>query len=487
MISLFNFNYNFSLQDEHITELPKFICEQCLKALVIFIGFKAKCEIRDQELRENIRAAKLRNGDQLTVTKSEMPEFVFEECLIKSELPIEEEYEIYNENTDWLDLTESDSRLSDVDSLVENTKLDTHQCLICHKKFDNFLIFNQHKKIHKNCPDCGKKYEKYSELLKHRSIVHRKKRNYSCLICFKEFKGWLEINEHNRTEHLNCPECSKKCISYKAMAAHRKNSHYRNDNLKCEFCEKTFKFRGTLKIHKRRVHAKELNHKCEHCGKEFFEISTLKVHLKIHSVDRAKKTFSCDFLDCNYTDTNLGNLKTHKKVHITFSCDFLNCDFSPKNLSCLKKHKQIHENIPQKEKKVKDPVISKKKQVNPKDSPICPYCGKSFTKKSGLDLHIRIHLNEKPYQCEFCEKKFSDSSSLRSHRRVHTDERPYPCDLCEKKFKNSNNLKDHKTSAHETEKKFVCNICGKATKISHNLHKHMKNVHNIERITKKSI
>lgn len=459
------------MQDEDITELPKFICEECLKALVVFIGFKAKCEMRDQELRENIRAAKLTKGHQPTVTKSEMPEFVFEACEIKSEFPIEEDVKFEHVNTDFIDFEESDnSRSTDVDSQVENTKLDIYQCVICDNKFNNFLNFNQHKKTHKNCPDCGKKHEKYSELLKHRAIVHRKKKNYPCLICGKVFKGWLEINQHNRTEHLNCPECSKKCISYKAMLGHRKNSHYRNDNLKCELCEKTFKFTGTLKIHKRRVHAQERNHKCEHCGKEFFEISTLKVHLKVHSKDRIQKTFTCDFIDCDYTDTNLGNLKTHKKVHRR-----------------LKNHKITHETMPQKIKKIEEPVIPRKKQVNPKDSPICPYCGKSFTKKSGLDLHIRIHLNDKPYQCEFCTKKFSDSSSLRSHRRVHTDERPYPCDLCEKKFKNSNNLKDHKTSAHETEKKFACHICGKATKILHNLHKHMKNVHNIERITKKAI
>lgn len=494
-------NLNHYIQDEGTTELPKFLCEQCMKSLVTFIEFKAKCEMRDHELRENIRVFKSESSEQLTpVIKPNIKEIVFEECLVKPELEIEENF--VSENEDFLDFEESqtaesdNSKSSEVDSEIENTKLDTYKCVICKDIFNNFFDFNQHKKNHKDCPDCRKNCLTYAELLKHRVIVHRKKKKYSCLICVKDFVGWSELSEHNKTQHLDCPECSKKCLSYKAMTQHRRNSHYRNENTKCEFCDKSFKFTSTLKIHIRRVHAKERNHKCAFCGKEFFEYSTLKVHLKVHSKIRTDKSFPCDFLNCGYSATNRGNLKKHEKIHIhnkTFPCDFLNCDYTSTNLINLRKHKNIHQKLtdesPAKivEVVVVGSVKPKVKRTNPQDSPICPYCGKSFSRKAGLDLHIRIHQNDKPYQCEFCLKKFSDSSSLRSHRRIHTDERPYKCDQCEKKFKNSNNLKSHKISAHETEKKFSCHICGKSTKIVFNLHKHMKNVHNIERITKKPI
>lgn len=462
-----------------------------MKSLVTFIEFKAKCEMRDQELRENIKVFKSESSKLLTPIKPNIKEIVFEECLVQTELEIEENS--FFENEDFLDFEESENVESEVDSEIENTKLDTYKCVICKDKFKNFLDFNHHKKCHKDCPDCGKNCLTYSELLKHRVIVHRKKKKYSCLICVKDFVGWSELSEHNKTKHLDCPECSKKCLSYKAMTQHRRNSHYRNENTKCEFCDKSFKFTSTLKIHIRRVHAKERNHRCEFCGKEFFEYSTLKVHLKVHANTRVDKTFPCEFLNCSYSATNRGNLQKHQKIHKqkkTFPCDFLNCDYTAPNFINLRKHKKIHLtlNVEPPTKIVEVVVVGPKtKRVNPQDSPICPYCGKSFSRKAGLDLHIRIHQNDKPYQCEFCSKKFSDSSSLRSHRRTHTDERPYKCDQCEKKFKNSNNLKNHKISAHETEKKFSCQICGKSTKIIFNLHKHMKNVHNIERTTKKPI
>lgn len=483
-----------------------------MMALVKYIEFKAKCEIRDQELRENIRVFKSKSFVQLTQLEPSIKEIAFEECLIDTKIEIDEneyyldcevESRTYEENSNKpLDIiqqietpihTESDnktkpsqivrffelkkiplnyesdnsSKSSEYDSEIENSRLDAYKCVLCKTVFNNYRNFNQHKKTHTECLDCGKKYLKFADLLKHRVSVHRKKKKFSCNICVEDFPGWQELTEHNRTKHLDCPECSKKCKSYKAMSQHRKNSHYRNENIKCDICGKKFKFSSTLKIHVRRVHAKEVNHKCDICSKQFFEYSTLKAHLKIHSIDREK--FSCDFIDCCYVATNLGNLKKHKNMHKA------------------KKPKEEHqpEII---ELAVSEPIKPKvKRVVNPIDSPICPYCGKSFTRKAGLDLHIRIHLNDKPYQCEFCLKKFSDSSSLRSHRRTHTDERPYQCDKCEKKFKNSNNLKNHIISAHETEKPFSCHICGKSTKILFNLHKHMRNIHSIERFPKSVI
>ncbi|EPQ26876.1 uncharacterized protein PFL1_05511 [Pseudozyma flocculosa PF-1] len=76
-----------------------------------------------------------------------------------------------------------------------------------------------------------------------------------------------------------------------------------------------------------------------------------------------------------------------------------------------------------------------------------PGCGKSFIQRSALTVHSRVHSGERPHQCEFegCDKSFSDSSSLARHRRTHTGRRPYVCQhpKCGKMFTRRTTLNRH--------------------------------------------
>lgn len=82
-----------------------------------------------------------------------------------------------------------------------------------------------------------------------------------------------------------------------------------------------------------------------------------------------------------------------------------------------------------------------------------PGCGKSFIQRSALTVHSRVHSGERPHQCEFegCGKSFSDSSSLARHRRTHTGRRPYVCTVpsCGKMFTRRTTLNRHIRS-HQT-------------------------------------
>lgn len=49
----------------------------------------------------------------------------------------------------------------------------------------------------------------------------------------------------------------------------------------------------------------------------------------------------------------------------------------------------------------------------------CSACGKNFSTKQRLKIHLLTHSGEKPHTCDVCSKSFATESRLRSHRRVH--------------------------------------------------------------------
>lgn len=62
---------------------------------------------------------------------------------------------------------------------------------------------------------------------------------------------------------------------------------------------------------------------------------------------------------------------------------------------------------------------------------ICIYCGKIYSRKYGLKIHIRTHTGYKPLKCPVCSRPFGDPSNLNKHIRLHaehqagTGETPY--------------------------------------------------------------
>ena len=62
----------------------------------------------------------------------------------------------------------------------------------------------------------------------------------------------------------------------------------------------------------------------------------------------------------------------------------------------------------------------------------CGYCGKTFSWKHNLGVHMKIHNGAKPYLCDYCDKAFLQNSNFKLHLRKHTWERPHKCSYCEK-------------------------------------------------------
>ncbi|XP_035218443.1 gastrula zinc finger protein XlCGF49.1-like [Stegodyphus dumicola] len=74
---------------------------------------------------------------------------------------------------------------------------------------------------------------------------------------------------------------------------------------------------------------------------------------------------------------------------------------------------------------------------------VCDICGRSFSQKSTLKEHYKLHTGERPFVCPTCKKCFTQRGTLKTHMRIHTGERPYSCNLCGKRFITSSNLYAH--------------------------------------------
>ncbi|KAM4642134.1 uncharacterized protein O3C94_016517 [Discoglossus pictus] len=104
---------------------------------------------------------------------------------------------------------------------------------------------------------------------------------------------------------------------------------------------------------------------------------------------------------------------------------------------------------------------------------VCKECGKCFTVQSNLIRHKKIHTGEKPFVCSECGKCFSDNPHLITHMRVHTGEKPFACADCGKCFGNNGNLIKHQR-VHTGERPFSCSVCGKCFTQQSNLTTHQK-------------
>ncbi|KAM7354715.1 uncharacterized protein ACRADG_006276 isoform 2-T2 [Cochliomyia hominivorax] len=212
----------------------------------------------------------------------------------------------------------------------------------------------------------------------------------------QEFKLYSEV----KTERDCCDESVVDCDNDEDIDTENgeNTENGKRKRYVCNKCQRIFNSCNALKYHNR-THSGLRPHQCEICNKSFFAIGALKAHTRTHTGD---KPFECKHCDRKFRQW--GDLKYHTiSIHST-----------------EKNHQ-------------------------------CEFCGKAFSRKYSLVVHLRIHTSERNYKCEFCTKTFRASTYLQNHRKIHTGEKPYECDVCSKRFRVSGDLRRHQR-IHERKK-----------------------------------
>ncbi|KRT83564.1 zinc finger protein [Oryctes borbonicus] len=156
---------------------------------------------------------------------------------------------------------------------ILNKHYQSQKCSICHQRFANYSLLNEHRKSaghYLRCTKCNKRFKNDNALRRHQK-AHAK------LVVMKQ---------------LQCATCKVRFSNISTLSKHLL-MHNRLKSYQCETCGKSFKTFGEMNAH-RKFH----NHHCDICGREFSRHSNLLRHAEIHKGEG--HLYKCGICDCSY-------------------------------------------------------------------------------------------------------------------------------------------------------------------------------------------
>ncbi|CAK1587583.1 unnamed protein product [Parnassius mnemosyne] len=163
-------------------------------------------------------------------------------------------------------------------------------CQICGLSFIDQVRLKRHINNSHNgyrCKVCGKIFDAFHKLDKHKQRIHGQVRSHGCSLCSATFATPYQVKVHMGKVHnvekyrIQCEHCPKICTTKGAMLLHVQSLHS-DARYECDLCEYRTGIKWMLKLHKRK-HFGEKNYKCSICERRFGRSSNLRAHMKVHT------------------------------------------------------------------------------------------------------------------------------------------------------------------------------------------------------------